>query len=396
MPHHMRSERREHIDIPGGSAANLSGCSPEAVANTYERIQHTWGQDLIPDRVHTHGPDGDEGFDLLKAAPWREWLILVCVCATLSLIDAILLQRLPCTLGVQCAVWIFHMIVTISYGIGLGARTNRTVAMEWFSGYMLEWILSVDNLFLFHLVLDTFKTPAGLVHKAVFSGIAWALCVRLVIFMVMSKLLHVSHWLRIAGGIALILSGIKAARGDDDAKVESPWLVRTMKWLLGSRFHEGFNEQESSAFIRASDEKLQATVLVVVVVSVECTDTFFALDSVIAKVAQVPNQYIAFSSSAMAVYAVRAMYFVVKELVTTFELLQFGLCQILVFIGLELTLADYITMKPSTICVVFASIVAVSVSGSKRLQSKRSRTGSEVIQTLSKMTVHNRTAARAS
>jgi len=383
-----------HVDgaSPLHPTDHRATCSPEAIVRTHERIKHTWEQALIPDKAHTHGPDGDEGFNLLRSAPRSEWLILACVCATLALIDMMFLQRLPSTFRAQCVGQLFLTCITISYGIALWARTNRTVAMEWFSGYMLEWLLSLDNLFLFHLVLNALKTPARQLRKAVFFGIIWAVCVRLVFFMVISKLLHICHWLRIGGGLALIWSGIKAARdGGDDTKVEDTWIVRNMKWLLGSRFHEGFDEQGNQAFIRASNGKLQATVLVLAVASVECTDMLFALDSVIAKVAQVPNQYIAFSSTAMAIFGVRSAFFTIKELVSTFELLQYGLCEILVFMGLELTLADYITVKPATVCVLFASIVTVSVSASTALQSKRSRTGSDVVQmkTPSNVTLHN-------
>jgi len=230
----------------------------------------------------------------------------------------------------------------------------------------------MDNLFVFHLVLEAFRTPAKQVHKAVFIGIIGAVLIRMVFFMVVSTLLHVSHWIRFPFGLLLIWSGIEAAKGgDDDVNLEDTRLVRSMKWVLGSRLHEGYDEHGIRAFKYGADGKLQVTLLFLVIASLECTDVLFALDSVSAKVAQIPNQYLAFSSSVLAMYGLRAMFFIVKDLVAMFELLQYGLCLILVFIGIELMLADYIHMSSATVCVLITSVFAVCVSGSVALRCSR-------------------------
>jgi len=211
------------------------------------------------------------------------------------------------------------------------------------------------------------------VHKAVFFGIIGAVLIRMVFFMVVSTLLHVSHWIRFPFGLLLIWSGIEAAKGgdDDDVNLEDTRLVRSMKWVLGSRLHEGYDEHGIRAFKYGADGKLQVTLLFLVIASLECTDVLFALDSVSAKVAQIPNQYLAFSSSVLAMYGLRATFFIVKDLVAMFELLQYGLCLILVFIGIELMLADYINMSSTTVCVLIASVFAVCVSGSVALRCSR-------------------------
>jgi len=350
-----------------------AGQGPEEANKINNRITHTWWQDLIPDKIHTSQPDGDEGLSFFTSASRAEWLILATVCAALSLIDVFLLQRLPSTFGVHCIVLVFWLCVAMTYGIALRYRANRLAAVEWFSGYMLEWILSMDNLFVFHLVLDAFRTPAKQVHKAVFVGIVGAVLIRMVFFMAVSTLLNVFHWVRFPFGLLLIWSGIEAARGDDDddMNLEDTRLVRSMKWVLGSRLHDGYDEHGIRAFVYGADGKLQVTLLFIVIACLECTDVLFALDSVSAKVAQIPNQYLAFSSSVLAMYGLRAMFFIVKDLVAMFELLQYGLCLILVFIGLELMLSDYINMSSSSVCVLIASVFAVCVCGSLALRCSR-------------------------
>jgi len=346
--------------------------NPADAASIRKSVAHTWWQDLIPDKHHTSNSDGDEGLSFFMSAPHHEWLILASICAILSLIDFLLLQRLPSTFGVHCAVLAFWLCVAMVYGIALGCRTNHSTAMEWFSGYMLEWILSMDNLFVFHLVLDAFRTPAKQVHKAVFVGIIGAVLIRMVFFMVVSTLLRVFHWIRFPFGLLLLWSGVEAAKGgDDDVNVEDTRLVRSLKWVLGSRLHEGYDEHGIRAFMRGADGKRQATLLFLVIASLECTDVLFAMDSVSAKVAQIPNQYLAFSSTVLAMYGLRAMFFIVKDLVAMFELLQYGLCVILVFIGIELMLADYINMSSTTVCVLIASVFAVCISGSMALRFTR-------------------------
>jgi len=136
------------------------------------------------------------------------------------------------------------------------------------------------------------------------------------------------------------------------------------------------------------------TLLFLVITSLECTDVLFALDSVSAKVAQIPNQYLAFSSSVLAMYGLRAMFFIVKDLVDMFELLQYGLCLILVFIGIELMLSDYINMSSTTVCVLIASVFAVCVCASVALKCSR-RDGKSLAEEPSSEIVDNGSAAKA-
>merc|ERR1719326_1294513 len=107
-----------------------------------------------------------------------------------------------------------------------------------------------------------------------------------------------------------------------------------------------------------------ATLLVFVVGMCEISDIVFAVDSVSAKVAQIPDQYVAYSSSVLALFGLRAMFFIIKDLVEYFELLKFGLCFILVFIGCELLLSNWITLHPGTVCIVIVSVFMLCICAS--------------------------------
>jgi len=237
-------------------------------------------------------------------------------------------------------------------------------ALEWCAGYVLEWMLSMDNLFVFHLIFQTYQTPSHQVHKAVFVGVIGAIVMRMLFFMVVSTLLHVFHWIRIPFGFLLIWSGIEAAKGaDDDVDVKDTALVRGLKWCLGSYLSEGYDESGCRLFVWDSGQ-CQVTLLFIVVACLEFTDIVFALDSVSAKVAQIPDQYIAFSSSVIAMFGLRAMFFVMQDLVEMFDLLQYGLCIILVFIGAELLLSQYVHLAASVVCILILSVFVCCIAGS--------------------------------
>merc|ERR1740121_2736560 len=121
----------------------------------------------------------------------------------------------------------------------------------------------------------------------------------------------------------------------------------------------------------------QVTLLVVVIACLEVTDVLFALDSVSAKVAQIPDQYLAFSSTVLAMFGLRSMFFIIKDLVDMFEMLKYGLCVILVFIGLNLMLGQFVHLHaPIIFCMIFA-VFTICIVASTALKAKaRSRQNS--------------------
>lgn len=262
------------------------------------------------------------------------------------------------------AAFLFNMMIC--------ARMGELKAFQWCSGYVLEWMLSMDNIFVFHLIFATYQTPASQIHKAVFVGVIGAVMMRMIFFMVVSSLLHLAHWIRFPFGLLLIWSGVESARdSDDDFDVKETMLIRGLKHCLGDRLQERYVDGDPASwggsgtlFVVAEDGRIQATLLVVVVACLEATDIIFALDSVSAKVAQIPDQYIAFSSSVLAMYGLRASFFIMQDLVEMFDLLRYGLCIILVFIGFELMLSRYIHLAASTVCIMILSVFVICVSGS--------------------------------
>jgi tellurite resistance protein TerC len=277
-------------------------------------------------------------------------------------------------------IWI---LAAVLFNMMVWSRMGELKAFQWCSGYVLEWMLSMDNIFVFHLIFQTYQTPPSQIHKAVFVGVIGAVVMRMLFFMLLSSLLHLAHWIRFPFGLLLIWSGVETARGgDDDLDVKDTFLIQMLKRCIGSRLIERYVEGDAAGwggsgamFVVAEDGRVQATLLVVVVACLEFTDIIFALDSVSAKVAQIPDQYIAFSSSVLAMYGLRASFFIMQDLVEMFDLLKYGLCIILVFIGFELMLSHYIHLAASTVCIMILSVFVTCVSGSLAKRHYMNRTG---------------------
>mmetsp|Transcript_153242 Transcript_153242/g.372042 ORF Transcript_153242/g.372042 Transcript_153242/m.372042 type:complete len:540 (+) Transcript_153242:65-1684(+) len=322
---------------------------------------------------HTNGAPshkhltGDVGVHFFTSAPLREWIILIIVCVVLCLLDGLVLRHSPDSFRWHIGVIMVWVAVAALYMWGVWARMGRTYGVEWVSGYILEWMLSMDNLFIFHLVFQTYKTPQAQIHKAVFVGIIGAVVMRLIFFMVVSTLLHAVGWFRWPFGAMLIWSGIEAVRGEDedDGDLKDTRLVRFLSWCCGDRILDHYDEDGTSIILWDKvTGKLQLSLLFVVIFIVEFSDIIFALDSVSAKVAQIPNQYIAFSSSVMAMYGLRAMFFIVQDLVQMFDLLKYGLGIILVLIGVELMFGRWIHIGSGVECIIIVGIFVLCIIAS--------------------------------
>lgn len=321
------------------------------------------------------GGEVDSQSNLLSAAPFNEWLVFGWTIVALLVLDATLLRHFSGA-GfksnlIMLMIWIF---AGLCYNVYFGARYGMQAGCDWLTGYFLEWLLSMDNLFVFHLIFKVYKTPKALLHKALFFGIIGAVFFKMIFFLFIGSLIHMVHWLRFVFGGLLIYSGVEAATSDDDEDedVENTISVRLLRRCLGSRLKNTYNTIDQRLFVW-EDGRLCMTMLVHVILCLEFTDILFAVDSVSAKVAQIPNQYIAYSSSVFAMFGLRAMFFIVKDLVDLFELLKYGICIILVFIGLELMLSDFIHLDSRTVCFIIMSVFMVSMMGSvvkKKLPEK--------------------------
>ncbi|GIL21951.1 MAG: membrane protein [Bacteroidota bacterium] len=208
-------------------------------------------------------------------------------------------------------------------------------AFEYFSAYLTEYALSVDNIFVILLILKYFKVKEEYFHKILFWGILGAVFFRGIFIFVGAILIHQFHWILYIFGVFLIYSGIKIYFEDSDEKIDpekNPILKFCRKYLPITK------DEMGGKFITRVDGKLMFTPLFLVIVLIETTDLIFAVDSIPAAFAITTNEFIIYTSNIFAVMGLRAMFFLLSGIIDKFYLLQKGLSIILFFIGAKMLL----------------------------------------------------------
>lgn len=209
------------------------------------------------------------------------------------------------------------------------------LALEFLAGYLVEYSLSVDNIFVFVLVLGYFRVPAQYQHRVLFYGIVGALMFRAV-FVALGSVLMQFHWIVWLFGLFLVFTGIKmaltsGAAGDPGRNV----LVRVLQRVLPvtPEFH-------GQRFFVRKDKRLWLTPLAVALLCLEATDIVFAIDSVPAIFALTREPFVVFASNIFAILGLRSMYFMLGGAVERFHLLRYGLAAVLVFVGVKMVWLD--------------------------------------------------------
>ncbi len=231
------------------------------------------------------------------------------------------------------ALWKFPLDVRLSGDDA--AHLARQCCLEFFSGYLVEKSLSIDNLFIFLVVFDFFAIPEQFRHRVLFYGILGALIFR-GLFIALGAVLMQIVWVPVVFGIFLLVTGFKVAFGPESHPDPSRnFLIRALKGVLPITpvLHGG-------AFLLRIGKQWHGTPLLLCLLVIEMTDIIFAVDSVPAIFAITKEPFIVFTSNVFAILGLRALYFVLSGMVSKFHYLKYGLGFILCFVGVKMSLLD--------------------------------------------------------
>ena len=232
---------------------------------------------------------------------------------------------------------VFWVIISLIFGIFIYYydEAGDQGAFEYYSAYLTEKALSIDNIFVILLILKYFQVDETYYHKILFWGILGAIVFRAIFIFVGAYLIHKFHWILYIFGVFLIYSGIRIYFEDGDEKIEpekNPILRFCKRYLPVS------TETRGGSFAFIDNGKLFFTPLFLVIVLIETTDLIFAVDSIPAAFAITQNEFLIYTSNIFAVMGLRAMFFLLAGIIDKFYLLQKGLSIILFFIGAKMLL----------------------------------------------------------
>lgn len=237
---------------------------------------------------------------------------------------------------------------------------DKEKAVEFFTGYLIEKSLSVDNIFVIIMIFSYFNVPTSYQHKVLFWGILGALVMRVIFILAGVELIHKFHWLIYIFGAFLVVTGIRMiTSGDAKLEPEKNPLVKLARKILP--FTETF---EGDNFFIRRDARIWATPLFLVVILIEATDLIFAVDSIPAIIAISDDSFIVYTSNVFAILGLRSLYFALSGIEKYFQYLKFGLSAILIFVGVKMTITDLykIPVEISLIAIVFILAIAMLAS----------------------------------
>jgi tellurite resistance protein TerC len=258
----------------------------------------------------------------------------------------------------EALIWTFVWIsLALVFNAIIFYWRGRQQALEFFTGYLVEKALSIDNIFVFIMIFTYFQIPAKYQHKILFWGVLGALLMRVVFIFAGVALIEKFHFAIYIFGALLIYTGYKMFY-HNNAKIEpekNP-LIRFFK-----KFMPVTPQLHEDNFIVKLNGKRYATPLFLVLLLIESSDLIFAVDSIPAILAITQDQFIVYTSNVFAILGLRSLYFALAGIVHRFWLLSFGLAVVLVFVGIKMLLVDLYKIPIEWSLIFIATIIAGSI-----------------------------------
>ena len=296
----------------------------------------------------------------MSVPPWL-WFAVVAVILIMLAIDLLAHRGERVVSLREAALW---SVVWVSLGLGFGVVVWRMfgseAAGEYYAGYVIEKSLAVDNVFVFALIFAAVAVPRAYQHRVLFFGVLGALVMRAAFIAGGAVLIDRFAWVLYVFGAFLVVTGIQMfrTRNSHSDPTRHPMLRLTRRIIPSTPTWHG-----TKFWVRENGRWL-ATPLFTVLVLVETTDLIFAVDSIPAIFAVTQDPFLVFTSNAFAILGLRAMYFLLADLMHRFVYLKVGLAAVLVFVGVKMLLHDVYKIPITLSLSVIGALVLGSVAAS--------------------------------
>ncbi len=293
--------------------------------------------------------------------PLWAWLTVFAVIAAMLAIDLVA-HRTAHVIGVrEAAAWsIFWVASGVTFGGIIWWLFGAEFGQQYFAGFVIEKSLAVDNVFVWAIIFSAFAVPPQFQHRVLFLGVLGALIFRGIFIAAGAALIDSFSWVLYVFGAFLVFTGIQMLRKRNEHF--NPERSRTLKWFRGHvPMTDAFYGQK--LFIRKAGVLL-ATPLLAVLVLIEVTDIVFAVDSIPAIFAVTSEPFLVFTANAFAILGLRAMYFLLADLMHRFIYLKLGLAILLVWVGVKMLLLEVFYIPTTVSLLVIALILATAITAS--------------------------------
>ncbi len=271
----------------------------------------------------------------------------------------------------EAALWsVIWITLAMLFNAGIYLFKGSDAAIQFFTGYLVEKSLSVDNIFIFVLLFSAFQVPAAYQHRVLFWGILGALIMRGILIALGVVLLEQVHWIIYLFGAFLIFTGLKmlVQKETEIHPEKNPLLKLARRWLPVT---DTYVEER---FIVRRAGQWMVTPLLLVLLVVESTDLLFAVDSIPAVFAITRDPFIVYTSNVFAILGLRSLYFLFAGVIDKFHYLKLALAVILCYVGVKMVLTDLYhiptVLSLAIIAFVLGIAVVASVIRSQQLATK--------------------------
>lgn len=291
------------------------------------------------------------------------WVGFNAVVLALLVLDLTVLHRKQHAISIResLATTLGWIALATGFGLWVLHQKGTEKGLEFFTGYLIEYALSLDNIFIFVLIFTSFKIAADQQHRLLFWGVIGALVMRGAMIGAGAALLRTFEWVIYLFGAYILYAGFQMLfhQGKDEADVERKLVVR-----LARRFLPLSSGDHSGRFVVREAGRLKFTLLFLVLVAVELTDLVFALDSIPAIFGVTKDPFIVYTSNVCAILGLRSLYFLLAGAVKSLVYLHTGLACVLIFIGAKMVGEHFLPIPTELSLIIVGGILAVAVIAS--------------------------------
>lgn len=272
----------------------------------------------------------------------------------------------------EALIWtVVWIALAFGFNVWLYFEFGKQYAIEFFTGYLVEKSLSVDNIFVFTMIFAALQIPRIYQHKILFWGVLTALALRAVMIFAGVKLIESFHWMIYVFGGLLIVTAVKMLKdsGTSELHVEKSLPLRLLNKVIPVT-----TKLDQEKFLIRENGKWVATPLLAALLLVETSDVVFAVDSIPAILAISKEPFIIYTSNIFAIMGLRSLYFVLADLANRFTYLKYGLAAVLTFVGGKMLLVDVVKVPPMISLSVVGSLLLLSIIFSLLHSSRQPKT----------------------